>query len=241
MISQLYCGTSGWSYPSWKPKFYPARLSSRKFLEHYASRLTSVEVNATFRRLLPERSFRDWIAATPGSFRFSVKANQWITHMRRLKDAEDSLRRFLETLQPLLEAGRMGAILFQLPPNLKADIRRLEDFLPLLPRGIACAMEFRHESWFGDSVYQALERHNVALCISEREEFSTPGVETSSFTYYRLRRTDYTTRQRSAIAARVNKLLERGRPVYAYFKHEESPVGALWAEELLQRVRRRAA
>lgn len=241
MIRRLYCGTSGWSYPGWKPKFYPAGLPARRFLEHYATRLNSVEVNATFRRLVPEKSYREWIAVTPASFRFTVKASQWITHIRRLKDAEDSVKRFLESLQPLLESGRMGAILFQLPPNLKADVPRLEDFLPVLPRGIPCVMEFRHESWFGDSAYQALERHGVALCISEREEMSTPEIETAPFSYYRLRRPDYTPRQRTAIATRVNKLLERGRTVYAYFKHEESPAGALWAEDLLARLQRRAA
>jgi len=241
MNAHLYCGTSGWSYASWKPKFYPPKLPARRFLEHYATRLPSVEVNASFRRLLPEKNLRDWIAATPQGFRFTVKANQWITHMRRLKDAEDPLKRFLETLQPLLEDGRMGAILFQLPPNLKVDIGRLEEFLSLLPRGIACAMEFRHDTWFGPLTYKALERHNVALCISEREEMQAPQVETADFSYLRLRRPDYTSRERSVIAGRVSRLLERGRTVYAYFKHEESPAGAVWAEELLQRLGRRAA
>lgn len=241
MTAQLFCGTSGWSYPAWKPKFYPAKLPARQFLEHYAGRLSSVEVNATFRRLLPEKTFTDWIAATPDTFRFSVKANQWITHMRRLNHAEDPLKRFLESLLPLFLARRMGAILFQLPPNMKADVPRLEDFLQSLPRGLACAMEFRHGSWFGDSVYEALERYNVALCISDREEMSTPEVETTDFSYYRLRRPGYTPRQRSAIVARINKLLERGRTVYAYFKHEESSAGALWAQDLRARLQRHAA
>ncbi len=241
MRGQLYCGTSGWSYPSWKPAFYPPKLPARKFLEHYASRLSSVEVNATFRRLITEKSFGDWIAATPASFKFTVKANQWITHIRRLIAAEESLRRFLETIQPLSQAGKLGAILFQLPPNLKYDAARLEEFLPLLPRGVPCAMEFRHISWFSDPVYMLLERHNVALCVSDREEMSTPEIQTASFSYYRLRRPDYKPRQRTAIATRMNKLLEQGRTVFAYFKHEDSAAGAQWAEELLERLHRRAA
>ncbi len=241
MAGNLYCGTSGWSYPSWKPGFYPAKLPAKRFLEHYAGRLTSVEVNATFRRLLPEKTFADWLAITPPHFRFTVKANPWITHIRRLKNAEDSLRRFLDSLQPLSEAGRLGAILFQLPPNLKHDQQRLQDFLSFLPRGVPCAMEFREPSWFQEDVYAALRRCKVALCIADREEMSTPEVQTAGFSYYRFRRPDYTSRQRTAIAKRVQNELAAGRTVFAYFKHEESPVGALWAEDLLTRLRRRAA
>src|SRR5574340_1849394 len=118
-MAAIYAGTSGWAYPSWKPGFYPAKLASKKFLEYYATRLNSVELNMTFRRFPTEKQLTAWIAATPPGFVFSVKAHQMITHIKRLADAGDWTRRFLAALQPLHEAGKLGTVLFQLPPFLK--------------------------------------------------------------------------------------------------------------------------
>src|SRR5438045_2840626 len=149
-MAQLFVGTSGWAYPSWKPAFYPEKLAQTKFLTYYSGQLNTVEVNLTFRQLLKETTAQKWIAATPEHFRFGVKAHQVITHIKRLKGAEDFVKRFIATLEPLERAGKLGPILFQLPPNLKADLTLLKDFLPCLPRGIRVAFEFRHPSWLSD-------------------------------------------------------------------------------------------
>jgi len=134
-MAQLYVGTSGWAYPSWKPDFYPAKLAQAKFLQYYSTQLNAVEVNFTFRQLLKETTAQKWIAETPPGFRMSVKAHQVITHIKRLKKTEDFLPRFLGTIEPLARADKLGPLLFQLPPNLKADAALLQEFLTVLPRG----------------------------------------------------------------------------------------------------------
>src|SRR5450631_2525306 len=156
-MSQLYVGTSGWAYPSWKPDFYPAKLPQKNFLRHYAGALNTVEVNFTFRQLVKETTVQKWIAETPAGFRFGVKAHQVITHIKRLKKTEDFVPRFLATIEPLAAAGKLGPVLFQLPPNLKADEALLKDFLAILPRTVPAAFEFRHASWFTDSTWNLLK------------------------------------------------------------------------------------
>ena len=147
LMPQLFAGTSGWAYPSWKPGFYPAKLAQKKFLSHYVTQLNTVEVNFTFRQLVKETTIQNWIQEAPAHFRFGVKAHQVITHIKRLKGTEDFVPRFLATIEPLASAGKLGPVLFQLPPNLKADAALLKDFLALLPRTLRAAFEFRHESW----------------------------------------------------------------------------------------------
>src|SRR5437868_2564809 len=148
-MARIYAGTSGWSYPSWKPDFYPAKLASTKFLQHYSSRLNTVEVNYTFRHFASEKTQTNWVATTPADFRFSLKAHQGVTHIKRLRDAAESASSFLKSLQPLSEAGKLGFVLFQLPPFLKVDISLLSDFLNRVPSG-PLSFEFRHESCFCD-------------------------------------------------------------------------------------------
>ena len=143
-MARLHVGTSGWAYPSWKPDFYPAKLAQKKFLQHYATQLNTVEVNFTFRQLVKETTTQKWIEETPAGFRFGVKAHQVITHIKRLKGTADFVPRFLSTIEPLAQAGKLGPVLFQLPPNLKVDAKLLEEFLPALPRPVQAAFEFRH-------------------------------------------------------------------------------------------------
>jgi len=235
-MAQLYVGTSGWAYPSWKPDFYPAKLAQAKFLGHYSGRLNTVEVNFTFRQLVKDTTIQKWISETPTGFRFGVKAHQVITHIKRLKNTEDFVPRFLATIEPLAQAGKLGPVLFQLPPNLKADRAVLEAFLAILPRGAPLAFEFRHDSWFNDQVYDLLKTHKRALCIAETEERVTPDVVTADFAYYRYRKPEYTGEERKAMVARLKEHLAEGRDVYAYFKHEETPQGALYAEEVLREI-----
>jgi uncharacterized protein YecE (DUF72 family) len=235
-MAQLFAGTSGWAYPSWKPDFYPAKLPQKNFLPHYATQLNTVEVNFTFRQLVKETTIQKWIAETPAGFRFGVKAHQVITHIKRLKNTQDFVPRFLATIQPLAQAGKLGPVLFQLPPNLKADASLLGDFLASLSRGVPSAFEFRHNSWFTDEVFELLKQHNRALCVAETEERVTPDVVTADFCYYRYRKPSYTPEERRAMVDRLQEHRTAGRDVYAYFKHEETPEGAMYAVELLKEV-----
>src|SRR5438445_8350629 len=151
-MHNLYAVTSVRSYPTWKPDFYPQKLASAKFLQHYAMRLNTVEVNYTFRHFASEKTQNNWVSMTPETFRFSLKANQTITHIKKLKDAAESANNFLKSLQPISQAGKLGFVLFQLPPFLKADTALLSDFLAGLPAG-KLAFEFRHVSWFTDEIF----------------------------------------------------------------------------------------
>ncbi|HXT75287.1 MAG TPA: DUF72 domain-containing protein [Candidatus Eisenbacteria bacterium] len=231
-MAKIYAGTSGWAYPSWKPDFYPAKLPSAKFLGHYAERLNTVEVNYTFRRFPTEKLLRGWIAATPPEFQFAVKANQKITHISRLKNVADFTSDFLGALEPLATERKLGPVLFQLPPYLKADVALLKDFLATVPRNVRSAFEFRHASWFSDDVYEALREANVALCNAESEKLETPAVQAADFAYLRLRKETYSPAERTLIASTVSDLVKRG-DVYVYFKHEDTPEGALNAEQLI--------
>ncbi len=232
-MAQLFVGTSGWAYASWKPDFYPAKLAQKKFLGHYATRLNTVEVNFTFRQLVKETTIQNWIRETPAHFRLGVKAHQVITHIKRLKGTEDFVPRFLATIEPLAAAGKLGPVLFQLPPNLKADTALLTDFLGLLPRTLPAAFEFRNESWFCDATWDVLKSRGVSLCVAETEERTTPDVVTGPFVYYRFRKPSYSGEERSSMVARIREHLAAERDVFAYFKHEETPEGALYAVDLL--------
>jgi uncharacterized protein YecE (DUF72 family) len=238
---RLYAGTSGWAYPTWKPEFYPAGTPANRFLEFYASKLTSVEVNYTFRALPTAKMLEGWLAATPANFRFSFKAPQRITHFKRLQECADDVVQFVAALEPVRQAGKLGLLLFQLPPNFKADAERLSSFLatPALrtTNAPAIAFEFRHESWFSDEIYAILRQHNAALCIAESDDLLTPEVQTAAgYTCYRLRRHGgYSALELDAFAERFAALAEE-RDVYVYFKHEDEPTGALNATAFLERA-----
>jgi uncharacterized protein YecE (DUF72 family) len=231
-MGKLYAGTSGWAYPQWKPDFYPAKLAAAKFLGYYGTRLNSVELNYTFRRFPTEKLLTGWIASTPADFKFAVKAHQTITHIKRLKECEEPASRFLASLGSLREAGKLGPVLFQLPPFLRCDLPRLKDFLAALPRDARVAFEFRHDSWFSDEVFGVLRDANAALCEAESEKLQTPNVQTADFAYLRLRKQSYSTQERAELAHNVAELTKKG-DVFTYFKHEDTPAGALYAEGLL--------
>ena len=235
-MSQLFIGTSGWAYPTWKPDFYPEKLAQKKFLNHYATQLNTVEVNFTFRQLVKETTIQNWLDQTPPHFRLGIKAHQMITHLKRLKGAEEFLPRFLSTVEPLAAAGKLGPVLFQLPPNLRADIPLLKDFLALLPRTLPAAFEFRHESWFADSTWEALKANSTALCVAETDDRITPDVITGAFAYYRFRQPNYTQEERRRMVALFAAHKAAGRDVFAYFKHEETPEGAVFAADLLRGI-----
>ena len=234
----LFAGTSGWAYATWKPGFYPAAVPQKKFLEFYATQLNSVEVNYTFRALPTAKMLDGWLAATPDSFRFSFKAPQRITHFRRLVECAADVSQFLEALAPVRAAGRLGLLLFQLPPNFKADPERLAAFLqiPSLtgPDAPRIAFEFRHESFFTDEIYQILREHSAALCIADTDDLATPEVHTAAtHTCFRLRREGgYSPAEITAFAERFRPLA-KDRETYIYFRHEDEPTGALNAADFL--------
>lgn len=236
-MPELFVGTSGWAYPSWKPDFYPQKLAQKKFLSHYSTQLNTVEVNFTFRQLVKETTIQNWLQDTPAHFRFGIKAHQVITHIKRLKGTQDFVPRFLATIEPLAAAGKLGPVLFQLPPNLKADAGLLQDFLAILPRTVPAAFEFRHDSWFTDSIWDLLKSSNAALCVAETETLTTPEIATGPFVYYRFRKPSYTGEERRSMIDRIGQHVGTGRNVFTYFKHEETPEGALYALELLREVR----
>jgi uncharacterized protein YecE (DUF72 family) len=236
-MSKIYAGTSGWAYTSWKPGFYPAKLGSAKFLSYFATRLNSVEVNYTYRTFPTEKLLTGWSAQTPPGFAFAIKAHQSITHVKRLRNVSETTAKFISLLQPLVEAKKLGPVLFQLPPNLKYDLPLLEDFLAGLTKKTRATMEFRNPSWFRDDVFSLLRGANVALCIAESDDLEPPQVSTADFSCLRLRKSAYPPKSRKAIAMRVAELTKKG-DVFAYFKHEEDdPSGALHAEELLSAVK----
>ena len=232
-MAQLFAGTSGFAYPTWKPDFYPPKVAAKDFLKHYATRLNAVEINYTFRQLPSVSTLEKWVEATPAGFVFACKAHQRITHILRLKESE-FVGAFFKAIDPLRAARRLGPVLFQLAPNFKCDVALLTSFVENLPAEIRCAFEFRNASWLTDDVYRVLEKHGIALCLAESEKFEVPRVITSSFVYVRLRKEDYSQEERAEISTRVRGLLADGRDVYVFFKHEDTPAGALYAEELLK-------
>ena len=234
-MATLYAGTSGFAYSSWKPAFYPQKLKSADFLAHYATRLNCVEINYTFRRLPSASTLQTWVEATPPGFVFAVKANMRITHILRLKNAEQATELFFKMIDPLRTSRRLGPVLFQLPPAMKCDVALLRDYLALLPEGQRYAFEFRHTSWLADPVYDALRARNISLCVAESEHLEIPEIITADFVYYRLRKPDYTEADIDIFASRSKVLLSTNRDLYLMFKHEETPEGALNAEKLLKK------
>jgi uncharacterized protein YecE (DUF72 family) len=232
-MAQLFAGTSGFAYLGWKPRFYPEKLPAKKFLEYYSSRLNAVEINYTYRRLPAVTTLSGWVEATRPDFLFAPKANMRITHILKLKDAGEFTAVFLKSIDPLRSARRLGPVLFQLPPTLHCDLSLLSDFLVHLPQDLRYTFEFRHASWLCDPVYKLLAGRNIALCAAESEKLETPDVITADFTYHRLRKPEYSPEDRLRIAAVARNVLAAGKDVFLFFKHEDTPEGALYAEEIL--------
>ena len=225
----VHVGTSGYNYAEWKGTFYPPKLPAAQMLEYYAQRLATVEINYTFYRMPNAKIVTGWDATTPGGFIFVLKAPQRITHIARLRDVDDSLRFFLETARRL--GSKLGPILFQLPPNFKKDVARLNDLLTQFPADLRCAWEFRNDSWFADDVYEALQVGNAALCVADTEEGHTPLVATADWGYLRLRDEGYRKKDLEQWAERVKDLGKGWHDAFVFFKHEESGIGPKLAQE----------
>jgi uncharacterized protein YecE (DUF72 family) len=226
----IYAGTSGYSYKEWKGFFYPEKMKPEEMLSFYATKLPAVEINNTFYRL-PKRELIDlWSSQVPADFRFVIKASQKITHMRRLKGADEEVNYLFDVVSSLKK--KLGVVFFQLPPNFKKDMERLGAFLDLLPKSPPVAFEFRHATWFDDEVYALLRKHNVALCLADTdEELEVPLVSTADWGYMRLRRPEYPPAELEKWLGWVHA--QKWNEAFVFFKHEDAGAGPRMASEFL--------
>jgi uncharacterized protein YecE (DUF72 family) len=226
----LYVGTSGYSYKEWKGSFYPEKIPAKDMLRYYAERLSTVEINATFYRMPQPSMLENWKEQVPGTFRFSLKASQRITHFKRLKETDQETKYFLETAAVF--GDQLGVILFQLPPNMKKDLSRLETFLTLLPRTTPAAFEFRHPTWFDDDVLDLLRSQNRPLVVSDTDDLPTTHIDkTADWGYLRLRRVNYSEENLVEWAARIRD--QNWQETFVFFKHEDEGTGPKLAAQFL--------
>jgi uncharacterized protein YecE (DUF72 family) len=244
-MTRVLIGCSGWNYRDWRDGvFYPERLPAHRWLAFYAERFDSVEVNATFYRLPRREAVARWAGATPEGFMFAVKVSRFLTHVKRLRDAGSHLELLLRRLEPLVESGRLGPLLWQLPPTFHRDEERLAAALDRLPRGLRHAFEFRHESWFDEPVLQVLRAHGAALVIADGpavRAFQTRDL-TADFVYVRLhrgargRRGNYSQAELAGWAREI-AAWARERDVYAYFNNDWEGFAPANAASLRAKVR----
>jgi len=229
---EIRAGTSGFSYKEWKGSFYPDDISAGDMLSFYAGRLPAVEINNTFYRMPQPDVLESWAEQTGDDFRFVLKASRRITHFKRLKDVEDEVDYFLRGAAALRE--RLGAVLFQLPPNLKKDVERLGALLARLGDPTRAAFEFRHPSWHEADVADLLREHGAALCAADTEEQAGSIVPTGPLGYLRLRRADYSSEDLADWARRVRAA--EWELAYVFFKHEDAGAGPARARAFLEMV-----
>ena len=230
----ILVGTSGYQYPEWKGSFYPSDMPTAKMLPYYASRFQTVEINYTFYRMPTPKLVAGWAAQVPETFRFTLKAPRRITHDKRLRPADvaEALAGFITAAAEL--GPRLGALLFQLPPNFKKDLVVFNEFLSLLPPRTTAAFEFRHESWLADDVYETLTRKGVALCIADSETRETPVLTTAGYAYFRLRDEGYQDDDIQRWSETARRLNANCSDVFVYFKHEDEGKGAAFGQQMMQ-------
>jgi uncharacterized protein YecE (DUF72 family) len=235
-MGKLFIGTSGWSYPHWRKRFYPADITQKTHLEYYAANFNTVELNNSFYRLPSAGTFDDWRRRTPDGFVFSVKASRYITHVRKLKNAGDAWERFYTNARSL--GDKLGPVLFQFPANWGVAENRLASFLELLPRKIRAVFEFRHSSWFEPDIYDLLRRHNAALCQARSANWPSTDTVTASFVFIRMHGSRptygsrYSTEELRDEAARIRGYLGNGSDVYVYFNNDAQAFAVDNAREL---------
>lgn len=230
----IWVGTSGFQYPEWKGKFYPEKMPPKQMLAFYGERFNTTEINYTFRRMPTEAILNNWATQTPVTFRFSLKAPQQITHMRKLRDCAGVVKHFADVAKVL--GKKLGPTLFQLPPFFEADIPLLRSFLGECPARFKVALEFRHASWFTEETFDTLRTHNAALCVADSEKLHTPLAVTADFAYFRLRDEGYTPKDIEHWARQVKAVSDGIVDTYVYFKHEESGLGPEFAKVLLSSI-----
>ncbi|MDX5421978.1 MAG: DUF72 domain-containing protein [Hymenobacteraceae bacterium] len=240
MQQKIHIGTSGWHYKHWMGTFYPTGVKPRGFTAYYTRFFSSVEINNSFYRLPSAGTFGSWRTSVPDDFIFAVKANRFITHMKKLKEPQESLDRFFTNVNALEE--KLGPVLFQLPPGWKVNTERLSNFLSLLPPSYRYTFEFRHPSWYSQEVLQLLRKHNAAFCIYELAGHMSPLELTADFVYVRLHGPEgrYAgSYSESALAWWARQCLAwqaQGLEVYAYFDNDQLGYAAFNARRLQELV-----
>jgi len=227
MAAEIRVGTSGYHYKDWVGRYYPVGIKPGKMLEHYVQDFDTVELNNTFYQLPNESTFDTWRASTPRDFLFAVKGSRFITHMIKLKDAQRGLTNFLPRAERL--RGKLGPILWQLPPGWKVNVERLEEFLSLLPRRHRHTFELRNVTWLTDEVYEVLRRYNAAFCIYELAGYQSPIEITADWTYVRLHgpthfkyQGSYSDAQLAEWAERIRGWSRKMKAIYVYFDNDDS-------------------
>jgi uncharacterized protein YecE (DUF72 family) len=224
-------GTSGYSYKEWKGEFYPEKLPAKKMLSYYAQQFDSVEINSTFRRFPTASTVEAWAEQAPDSFRFVLKARQTITHFRRLQNAEEQIDDLVNLA--LLLKQKQGPLLFQLPPNFKKDVVRLDKVLKYIGRRARVVFEFRNESWYCKEVFDCLRAHAAALCVTDEEDVPKAAFErTAEFGYVRLRHERYTAKLLKNWIQRIGA--QDWAEAYVFFKHEDVGAGPTLAARFVK-------
>jgi len=219
-----HIGTSGWHYDHWRHGFYPEGLAKAKWLEFYATHFTTVELNNSFYRLPSETAFAVWRDSSPTNFAFAVKVSRFITHIKRLKNTQEAVETFMSRARIL--GGKLGPLLYQLPPNMYRDDDRLGSFLSILPQGMKHVVEFRHQSWLDDKVFEILHKYNIGLCVFDMPSLSCPLVATADFAYIRfhgstgLYSSCYSDEELAGWAKRLANLATNLKAMYVYFNND---------------------
>ncbi|HEY1909656.1 MAG TPA: DUF72 domain-containing protein [Vicinamibacterales bacterium] len=230
----IWTGTSGYNYPEWKGHFYPADLAAAKMLPYYAARFPTVEINYTFYRMPTEKLVAGWAAQTPVPYKLTLKAPRRITHDSRLKNCGSLVSGFCQVAGTL--GDKLGALLFQLPPNLKKDVALFDAFLEELPPRVCAAFEFRNVSWLEEDIFERLAKRNLALCVADSEKLSAPVRITADYAYFRLRDEGYTPDDIKRWADTIARETSTCRDVFVYFKHEDEGKGPEFARILMQHL-----
>ena len=243
MSPKYYVGTSGWHYEHWRGRFYPVDLPKSKWLEFYARSFGTVELNNSFYRLPSEKAFANWRDSSLDGFVYAVKVSRFITHIKKLRDVEGALEKFLDRAKLLGE--KLGPLLYQLPPNLHRNDSVLEEFLSILPKDLSHVFEFRHESWLDKGVFDLLHKYNAGLCIYDMPDFTTPLEATADFVYVRFHGStwlyggSYSDEELSGWAKNISKLAQGKKAVYVYFNNDAEAFAVHNAQTLERMLKRR--
>ncbi len=222
---KIHIGTSGWYYDHWKGIFYPEDIKKAEMFDYYVDRFETVEINNSFYHLPGEKTFENWREKTGDNFQFAVKGSRYITHMKKLKDPEKSLVKFMDQIEGL--GDKLGPVLFQLPASFKINLKRLENFLEKLPKDFVCTFEFRNPSWFESEVYEMLGKYNAAFCIYEIAGQMSPEVVTADYIYVRLHgpggayQGSYSPQRLTGLSRKIKRWTDDGKKVYVYFDNDQ--------------------